>query len=478
MFSNLLFLILVILLIAFAPDAGGIFSPITAFLLGMALYGILLALIYLQVRLCGKKLHRYKNALQMLVNVELLGFLAVYLLVLNGSRLFASIPQTIPLLISLCFYFAGIAFYHTIVHRREYATSWKATKKHALTELRLLLPFILPFLFLSIVLDLLSLSIDSSWLNSFTGGIVITAVLLLFLVALMVYLPFFIQKIWQCTPIEDSALKSYLDDICQKANFKHAGLKTWTVLERSMTAAIIGVVPRYRYVMFTKRLLQEMPMPFVGAVLAHEIGHSYRRHLWIYPLIIMGMTFFAAILGLLFSTPFTQLWNLGSLSYPSSWWNTLYPIALFIPYGIFIALYFRIVFGYFSRLFERQADLHIFALNLAPESLIEALNYIGIATGNSHHVPNWHHHSIQDRIDFLKSAQNDPQLIEGHHRRVKRWLIGYFCLFLTAFAILLAPALKEYPGFHQIDSVITHIKTSLTTLVHKSPPRTARRWQS
>ena len=36
-------------------------------------------------------------------------------------------------------------------------------------------------------------------------------------------------------------------------------------------------------------------------------------------------------------------------------------------------LYFRYVFGFFSRIFERQADLHIFQVGLDPANLIESL---------------------------------------------------------------------------------------------------------
>ncbi len=46
------------------------------------------------------------------------------------------------------------------------------------------------------------------------------------MVLIMIFLPFFIQKIWQCKPLEEGHLKNRLDRLCQKAHFKHGGMKT------------------------------------------------------------------------------------------------------------------------------------------------------------------------------------------------------------------------------------------------------------
>jgi STE24 endopeptidase len=91
-------------------------------------------------------------------------------------------------------------------------------------------------------------------------------------------------------------------------------------------------------------------------------------------------------------------------------------------------LYFRFVFGHFSRLFERQADLHIFATNRPPQWMAEALDHIGRATGYSHNKPNWHHHSIQNRIDFIHQSIANPALVKQHHRLVRLNIICYFII--------------------------------------------------
>jgi STE24 endopeptidase len=200
-------------------------------------------------------------------------------------------------------------------------------------------------------------------------------------------------------------------------------------MNRSLTAAIVGVVPRLRYIMFTKRLLHELSPNAIESILAHEIGHSYRKHLLIFPLILLGMIVCTSLFAQYFSDPLSQ-W----LSAQNAEW--LFPLTIFIGYAIIIALYFRFVFGLFSRLFERQADLHGFVLGLLPEHMIEALDDVAVATGFTHMAPNWHHYSIQQRIDFLKAATENPKLIQAHHRRVKLILFLYFILLAAALLLL------------------------------------------
>ena len=117
-------------------------------------------------------------------------------------------------------------------------------------------------------------------------------------------------------------------------------------------------------------------------------------------------------------TPFIDFLALQEPLYPELPWDTLiYPLSILIPYGLVMGLYFRYVFGYFSRLFERQADLFVYPLDIPPQYMIEALDEVGIATGNTHHLANWHHYGIQQRIDFLKKTIENPaemkNMIEG-----------------------------------------------------------------
>jgi hypothetical protein len=65
-------------------------------------------------------------------------------------------------------------------------------------------------------------------------------------------------------------------------------------------------------------------------------------------------------------------------------------------------------------------------LGLDPKFMIEALDDVAKASGNIHHIPCWHHYSIQERIDFINQTIENPSLIEKHHAFVKKALFFYF----------------------------------------------------
>lgn len=447
MFSNLLFLIFVMLIISLTPigeQAGNetywTYSLQEAWAHSILAYSLILLLIWLQGRWASKRGRRERMLI--LVNLELLGFLFYSHFILGGPRIFEHLPlidfsQTLMTLFSLFLYFGGLTFFHYMASKRSHSST---PFSKALLETRFLAPFTLPFLFLTFLLDLLyhipegfyqDLQLDNVMLT-----IVLVGITLIILAIVMMLFPFALQKIWQCQPLQDSPLRKRLEALCQKAHFKHAGLLTWTVLNHSLTAAIIGIIPRFRYVMFTKRLLHEMPADSIEAILAHEIGHSYRKHLLIYPFIFFGISVLIGLFSMLTSQALAEMLSAATRTHPSYPWSYIQPIVILLPYAVIIALYFRFVFGFFSRLFERQADLHVFELSIPPEHLTHALEAIGTATGNSHHYPNWHHYSIQQRIDFLNAAKQDPTLIRKHHNKVKWSLCMYLALLICGLILL------------------------------------------
>ena len=410
MFSHLIFLILAVLLITFSqgvPLPSWITSMWFTAGAGALLYLCVLLLIYWQ----GKTRKSRKGLIYNIVQMELLIFLALYLLGLGGNAVFG-VFQTANAILGVALYLGGLAVFHYSWAVRE---GESAPEQIAEQQVRLIVPFVIPFLFFLFMIDLIdhfaTPNLDSWWLwlfeLSFVG-------LTLFLI------PPLLIAVWQCVPMQDSQLKERLEAICQKAGFKHGGILDWSILNRSHTAAILGAFPPFRYILFTKNLQNELSPEAIEAVLAHEIGHSQRRHLLWYPVIFFGIVILTALYTV-WGSPWIESWFSGSI---------LYPFAVFIPYALILWLYFRYVFGFFSRLFERQADLHCFELNIPPDHMINALDDVAKATGFTHSAPNWHHHSIEERIRFLEKAKQNPQVIAKHHRFVNRALVAYVAVML------------------------------------------------
>lgn len=373
-----------------------------------------------------------------LVNGELVAFFCIFYYILAGQRIFNSFPlfshfQIISSTITLIAYFFGLFVFHATFPSPQSKphSELDTALDEGLLQLRLILPFTLPFLFFTLIVDIFSLYNENLFTKqtlSIQDSLVLVGGTIIFMILIMIFLPFFIQWIWKCQEMNQTPLRKRLEKICERANFRCGGIKIWTIMRHSLTAAILGIVPRFRYIMFTERILNEFSAESLEAILAHEIGHSRHKHLLMYPFILLGMLISAGLFSQFLSKSLIQFLIVENRLYPSWFWALLEPLSLFILYACLIGLYFRFVFGFFSRLFERQADLHVYALQIPPVQMIEALDHIGIATGYSHRIPNWHHYSIQERIDFLKSTIETPKKIEKHHRLVRLILIGYFLL--------------------------------------------------
>lgn len=382
----------------------------------------------------------------LLAHGELAIFFIVYYFILGIHRLFFFgnffLADSFSTIFALILYFGGLAAFNYAQNRLQYGRQQAIFKLQS--QLSFLIPFLLPFLIFKILSGLAAL-LPLQHIRAVTGipegslgeSLFFFLFSILFIAIMAAIIPLAIVQCWKCKDLEDSALKLRLTALCQKAKFKHAGLKTWDIMEDALTAAIIGVWARFRYVIFTPGLLQKLSPNAIEAILAHEIGHSKSKHLLIYPFIITGIFLMSSLLASLIY-PMIMIFFYDHITLSSSTWNVFGSLVFFIIFALLLTLLFRLVFGYFSRLFERQADLYIFELDLPSEYLVEAFDKIAIASGHIHDAPNWHHYSIRQRMDFLKNAENNPSLINVHRRKVMLSLLAYFfCLGILMYLIFI-----------------------------------------
>lgn len=422
MFSHLFFLLLILTLFNGSHNFHFFLwetSPLEAFEWGFGAFFLFSSLCYFQIRFLKFKNHSILTAL---ANVELCLFFFLLLFGLGIQRVFPIKPGIFlpSSLLFLFVYFLGLGWNFFWIARLRLKEKNFSPFEYAWQQVLFLVPFCFPFLLLTLFYDFfsfLSLS-DKGYENLITYGF---GGFFLFLIALI--MPPLMMICWKCKPLKDELLLKKLENVCQQMEFRHGGMKIWSVMSHTLTAGIVGILPRFRYVMFTEQLIKEFSPEEIQAILVHEIGHSRYYHLWLYPFIFLGI---AEMVLFLSGFSFFQKEGL------------FYSFIEFSTYGILLGLYFRVVFGFFSRLFERQADLSIFDYSLSPTYLIQALDHLGIATGYTHHQASWHHGSIQQRIDFLELAIKEPQIIQEHHRKVKKWIGIYFFLFSIGVLILMS----------------------------------------
>jgi STE24 endopeptidase len=366
-----------------------------------------------------------------LANAEIIASIALFQFVFGGQRIFGDYWTHSYLFNSAFFlglYLVGMFFFHLTF---SYSRKLKGCFRDAIKQIKVFIPFLIPFFLLSLIADFIQFLPDNlifeegSWLGD-AALLILTGI---FLILNMIFLPKLIKKFWECRPLQDSPLKTKLEIICKRADFKHGGLLTWPVMNPSLTAAILGVNSKFRYVVFTPSLLNEFPDEEIEAILAHEIGHSKHKHLIIYPFILLGMVVLFGLFSYLLSDSLIEFFLQAYTLYPSRIWETLFPLVMVLSFGLIGWIYYRLVFGYFSRLFERQADLYVYNVGMSALPMIAALDHLGTATGNTHHHPSWHHHSIKERIDFLKYVESHPEAIMAHNRKIKISLLIYTLTF-------------------------------------------------
>ena len=305
------------------------------------------------------------------------------------------------------------------------------------SNIKVNLPIALPWVILSLLYDLVALIplpgvqavFTSEW-----GDLVFFGI---FLVFVLIFFPPLVRNLWGCKRLPEGYLKDHLDSFCAEQHFS-ADFYLWPLFEgRVLTAGVMGIVPGLRYILITPALIETMSLRELEAVMAHEIGHVKKYHLLLYVFLIGGFSLLAGLLAepfiyMLLSMDYLN--NLITTSNVSA--ETALTVVGSVPLLLFMLLYFRFIFGYFIRNFERQADLFSLASIGNGEALVSAFEKIAVMSGNIRDQRNWHHFGIGERIDCLVKAEQQPERIEMHNRKVRYSLFGYVAVIVLAIILV------------------------------------------
>jgi Zn-dependent protease with chaperone function len=460
MFNNIIYFIVVLLIfnVSYADSLpeDSILGTLASLVLSWLVFAIysasrfrdLLQRVREADRLDGAMTERYQRLnVRLSVLAILLFALAVYffnlkpwLSLIPGFRAFSVLQGVLALTLFL-FYLCTIWYFGHAAYRAIFQVD--ITRRSFIrSQLRFNLPILFPWLILSFVYDLLAFSpwpAFNSFMDSVYGQMIFFAA---FISLLMAILPKFIQGWWGCMPLPSSEKGDLLREFLAEKGFNYRGLLTWPIFEgRMMTAGIMGIVPRYRYILVTDSLLEALSADELKAVLAHEMGHARYRHLLFYVLFFVG--FMALSFGLADLSIYLAFLHPGFIELIASdearSVSLLYVIVSF-PMLISLLIYFRYVMGFFMRNFERQADLYSAAVMGTPIFTIRSLEKIAFFSGKSRNLPSWHHFSIRQRVDYLVRAFQEPGLARRHHRFVLiSFLIYLVCISALAYLLNFGP---------------------------------------
>lgn len=346
----------------------------------------------------------------------------------SGTALFRTFP-TLEALFFLVFF-----IFHLII---VWASAWQVQKEklpsrisqtvYIRSNLSISLPAVLPWFIISFFADLIQfLPWDSlkSFLLTPLGEMVY---ILVFLVPLALFAPMVIARFWGCRPLTPGPERACIENACKKAGVTYTDILEWNLFGGAMiTAGVMGLIGRFRYILVTPAMIRALNFQEIEAVILHEIGHVQKKHMLFYLLFVlgfMGSIYFLVdplILLLSLSRPLIQAGEIIGMEKKA--------LISVVFNGLIIGwmvVYFRFLFGFFMRNFERQADIHLFSFTDHAWPLISTFQKIASISRQSPDKPSWHHFSIRERVSFLTECQLDPHKITRHHSRIKIWLSLY-----------------------------------------------------
>lgn len=359
-----------------------------------------------------------------------------------NSMLFLMLFMLYLVVIWVCSYEAHKAIYHTDISLGNYVYS------NISFSVPILIPWVLLF-GITDVIQLLPFETPKQILNNPMGQI---AYFLIFLLVAALFAPLLVQRLWRCRPMEAGPNRQRIEALCSRAGVRYADIVYWPIFGgRMITAAVMGLVSRFRYILITDALLKLLHPEEVDQVIAHEIGHVKRKHLLLYLLFFTG---FILISYAAYPVTTYLLFFKGPILHTIKYFN-LNPFNLLYTFEavfviVAIIVYFRFIFGYFMRNFERQADVYVFELFPTAQPLISTFDKIVASSGQPADKPNWHHFSIKQRMDYLWRCENFPEWIARHHQKVTRSIITFVIILIgmAAAVFQLNRMISETGGRH------------------------------
>lgn len=449
MFGYFIYYIIALLIYGtYQPVDAPVMAPLTVFLFFVSLtatFALLTRVVFSRIESqIGKTSaqaldHRFQGALtQQSILAVAVYAINIYELNIGFFLRGFSLLKAIPTLEALIFLLLFIA-YMTIIwslahgaHHKIYRTGLSRLQ-YVFSNISFSIPILLPWLAISISADFISIlpfEGPRAFLDS-TGGQI--SYFFFFLVVIAVMGPALIQKFWGCTPLEAGPTRSRIAALCDMTGMKYRDIMLWPLFGGNMiTAGVMGLVRRFRYILVTPALLRHLRPVELDAVIAHEIGHIKKKHMLFY------LFFFAAYLILTFSVLDLMLYGLIYLeaSYgllpENGGGATLVSISTGLLMITTFLIYFRFIFGWFMRNFERQADAYALRVMGFARPLISTFEKIAETSGQAPDRPNWHHYSIQERIDFLRRAEADPSAIVSHDRGIQKGILIFLAMVLMS----------------------------------------------
>lgn len=308
----------------------------------------------------------------------------------------------------------------------------KPCRNYIKARLRFALGLVAPWLSILFIIDIFSVFLPQAMQQALSHPLGEIVLFIFFLLILTTAAPPLLVHLWRCKKLPESPLRHAIVELCRQQRVGYREIMLWPPFEgRMATAAVVGAFPFSRYLLITPDLVRLLNGEEIIAVMSHELGHVRYRHLLFFLLFFLTFFFFnylyfdLGIAWLITTAPINALIN-SEIRGQEIFFSLLEMLPLLLLY----LLFFRYVFGFFLRNFERQADLATLDTPGLGPFLVSAFEKLGYILGQAGKKPNWHHFNIPQRVGFLKTALVNPQIAQIHHQRLKKYLLIYLVVFL------------------------------------------------
>lgn len=167
---------------------------------------------------------------------------------------------------------------------------------------------------------------------------------------LALFLPLVVRPLLGLKRLPAGPTRDRLEATARRLGVRFTDFLLWPTRGMMANAMVIGILPWPRYVIFTDRLLEGLEPDELDAVFGHEAGHARYGHLPYYMLFLAvsggAVTGLALLVGEL-------LVLCGVHLEPPEWFGAF---AALPPLAV-LGMYLFVVFGWLSRVCERQADI-------------------------------------------------------------------------------------------------------------------------
>ena len=233
--------------------------------------------------------------------------------------------------------------------------------------------------------------------------VVVTFTIILQFLAPVLIMPLFNKF----TPLDDGELKQNITDYAEKEQFRMQGIYTMDGSKRStkLNAFFTGF-GRFRRIVFFDTLVDKLSVYEIIAVLAHEMGHYKRKHIFKMmgaSILQMGIMFY--ILSLFINND--GLFSAFKMEHLSVYASLIFFGFLYTPISMFLG----IVFNYFSRQHEYEADAYAAKSTKRPQDMVSGLKKLSVTNLSNltphplHVFLNYSHPPVLARIQAMHNLK-------------------------------------------------------------------------